>query len=590
MIIVPFILASQRLARPFISCLLQIEAKIRDIIKSQRFVRPLLHCLIVVVCCLGCAEPKHPPDDVSMFVEQLRAPATDSASDSRPNQSAELEADIESSLADIVPTEIRSFCGDCHALPRPASFERDVWYEEIRKGYEFYARSGRQDLKPPALEQVLRFYREHAPAKISFPSVAEVDAVWASKFEVNKLDWQDAGYITPAVSSISWLELMEAGKRHLVVCDMRDGSISLVDPDPQATTRNVLARVRNPARVAMVDFDKDGYRDLIVSDLGSFEPFDHQLGQVVLLKRVPGSDQFKPIVLLNHLGRVADCAAADFRGDNQIDLVVAEFGHRRVGCIRLLTNRTARTEIGTGETVTPPAAGFSFEQELLDIRPGAIRLPVEDWNADGQLDFAAVTSQEYESVDLFINRGDKFETHNLSLGADLTFGSVGIELVDLDQDGDQDILQVNGDCFDNNYASLLHGISWHENLGNLEFITHRIADLPGAYRALADDIDADGDLDIVAVANLPTMVKPLSLRNSNPVAILLLEQQDNAPAGLQFVPRVLQRGTARYAALEVSDFDGNGKVDFAVGAQLFETDEAGSPASKLPRLTIWWQK
>lgn len=38
------------------------------------------------------------------------------------------------------PEAIVQFCGDCHALPRADSFDRDVWYQEIRQGYEFYAR------------------------------------------------------------------------------------------------------------------------------------------------------------------------------------------------------------------------------------------------------------------------------------------------------------------------------------------------------------------------------------------------------------------------------------------------------------------
>ena len=91
---------------------------------------------------------------------------------------------------------------------------------------------------------------------------------------------------------------------------------------------------------------------------------------------------------------------------------------------------------------------------------------------------------------------------------------------------------------------------------------------------------------MVLVANLPTDVYPRSLVEMNSVSLLMLEQL--APG--QFSPRVLERGTPRYAALEAADFNGDGKVDLAVGAQLFDTDPPGSAASKLPRLTLWWQK
>jgi hypothetical protein len=274
------------------------------------------------------------------------------------------------------------------------------------------------------------------------------------------------------------------------------------------------------------------------------------------------------------LGRVADVEVADLAGDSGLDLIVAEFGHRREGSIRLLTN------------VTTDSNELKFLDNKLDSRPGAIRVPLNDWNSDGAMDFAAVISQEFECVELFINRGTKFERHRVSNGSDLTFGSVGIELADIDQDGDQDILYVNGDTFDNNFANRSHGIQCLENLGDLEFRAHRLLELPGAYRAVARDIDGDGDQDILAVANLPTTVYPTSLTEQIPASIVLLENLGT----MKFATHVLERGTPRYPALEVGDFDHDGKMDFAVGTLLFDNEPVESPAAKLPRLMLWWQK
>jgi hypothetical protein len=110
-----------------------------------------------------------------------------------------------------------------------------------------------------------------------------------------------------------------------------------------------------------------------------------------------------------------------------------------------------------------------------------------------------------------------------------------------------------------------------------------LVDLPGAFRALASDVDNDGDLDIIATALLSAQIKPISLRHSNPVAILLLEQTQS----LQFVPHVLERGTARYPALEIADFNRDGKMDFVVGALSLGSELSGGPAFHLPRLTVW---
>ena len=85
-------------------------------------------------------------------------------------------------------------------------------------------------------------------------------------------------------------------------------------------------------------------------------------------------------------------------------------------------------------------------------------------------------------------------------------------MVDMDQDSDTDILYTNGDTFDNSYVNASHGIQWLENLGNLDFDYHRLADMTGAYCALAGDIDLDGDLDVIAAASLPRHVPSLRCR------------------------------------------------------------------------------
>jgi len=474
-------------------------------------------------------------------------------------------------LDDDVESRIVAFCTDCHALPSPESFPRERWHPEVLRGYEFYARSGRNDLDPPPIHETVAYYLARAPERIVFPKPVEAETKLPVTFEVERLTLDKGADVVPEISHLRWARLEPEGDPVLLVCDMRFGYVAAVDlckPNPQP---KILARLDNPAHVEPCDLDGDGRIDLLVADLGGFRPADHDRGRVVWLRRRETGESFEEIVVASGLGRVADVRPADVDGDGDLDLIVAEFGHYQTGGILLLRN------------VAPAGERPRFEPETIDRRPGTIHVPVHDFNGDGLPDFAALVSQEWEHVEAFINRGDgRFHLKNLWAGPDLCYGSSGIELVDLDQDGDLDVLYTNGDAWDNWYVNPSHGIQWLENLGGLEFAYHRLTDFPGAYRALAGDVDLDGDLDILAVAWLPPPIRPASILDTTPVSIICLEQTEPG----RFIRHTLETGTPYYATLEVADFDGDGDLDFAVGPGPVIANSLKSPYW----LAVWWNQ
>lgn len=504
----------------------------------------------LAVCLAGCATQVESQVDLSL-ASATESPAPLSAAEER---------------------RVAAFCGDCHALPRPASFSQDRWHVEVKKGYEFYAKSGRSDLDPPPINVALAYYRGRAPSELPVPVIDDAPGPSPFAFTSENLILDSSLGILPEIAHLAWAELTPRKPGALVACDMRYGHVVAIDLARQGRAPpRLLAQLRNPCRVEVCDLDGNGTRDLVVADLGSFRPAEHDRGRVVLLDRPAGQNRYEVKELATGLGRVADVRAADLAGDQRLELLVAEFGWQKAGGIRLLEDVAERGE------------SSQWQLRTIDDRPGAIHLPVHDFSADGRLDFAALVSQEFEAVDLFFSAGEgRFARRNAWSAPDLTFGSSGLEIADLDGDGDADLLFTNGDAFDNTFASPGHGVQWLENRGDLRFAYHRLAELPGAYRALPADFDRDGDQDIVAVAWLPRRVQPLVWQSASLASIVLLEQMTPG----EFVCRPLDRGQPIHATVATGDFDGDGDQDFAVGSG---PNVAESRTDK-HYLTVWWNE
>lgn len=465
---------------------------------------------------------------------------------------------------------IEAFCSDCHGPPDAENYPRDAWHKKVQRGYEFYAKSGRNDLDPPPMRLTLAYYRSLAPEQVVFPDPVEAETELSARFTVEKVAWDEDINLSPDVSHLLWTRLDEGEAPVLVACDMRRGGITAIDLRERPLVPKLLARLKNPCHVQPCDLDQDNRTDLVVADLGSFNPDDHNRGRVVWLRCEEPETSYEEVVLASGLGRIADVQPADLDHDGDPDLLVAEFGWEKTGSIVLLKNDSADGE-------RP-----HFEPKELDPRPGAIHVPVTDLDGDGRLDFVALVSQHYECVEAFLNQGEaKFHLRTLWAGPDPAFGSSGIELVDLDQDGDPDILYTNGDAFDDAYVKPCHGVGWLENLGDLQFTHHRLTDLPGAYRALAGDIDLDGDLDVIAVAWVPRPAWPLTVVQERLASIVCLEQTSSG----NFVRHTLETGLPYHAVIELADFDNDGDLDFAVGSNVM------SPTQRLPHsLAIWWNQ
>ncbi len=469
-------------------------------------------------------------------------------------------------LARVRP-EVDQFCGACHAVPLPTAVPRDAWFKEVERGYYFYFNSGRTDLTPPPVEDVVAYYQQQAPVRLEVPTADQAVGFGPIRFRRDSLPLP-GGEARPAdVSHLRhWAEGAD-GEGSLLFTDMHSGSVGHVRFDARVPTIELDGRLSHPGHVEPVDLDQDGVIGLLVAELGSREPADHANGKVVWL--APSAAGIVPVVLCEQLGRVADVQAADFDDDGDLDLVVAEFGWHSTGRILLLRrdgNRDGKPH---------------FSVDVLDERHGAIHVPVADLDGDGRLDFIALISQEHEVIEAFINQGGAtFRIERIYDARDPAHGSSGIQAVDMDGDGDIDVLHTNGDSFDSFHLKPYHGVRWLENTGGFPFRSHELAVLPGVHRALTMDLDDDGDQDIAACAFLPSRLAG-DARPEDMDSVIWLEQTSQGG----FERHVIERGSPLHATMAVADIDKDGKLDIIVGN--FSEDES-TPLDAMA--TVYWNE
>jgi hypothetical protein len=460
--------------------------------------------------------------------------------------------------------EVKTRCGGCHRVPPADILPRAAWRDElvrmmlIQEGIPEPAGGNSMIPLPPDWIRLQRYFEAHAPDRLPEPEgwpSPDASATGSLQFARREIPAINPN-ATTSFANVRFLDLDGDGRLDIVASDMRGGAVYAGYARKQFALE-VIARLSHPAHIEQVDLDKDGLKDLLIADLGSFEPADHQNGAVIWLRQQK-DHTFTTIPLAEHLARTADARAADFDGDGDLDIIVAVFGWRKTGSIVLLENRTKGWNAPT------------FVPKVIDPRTGAIHVPVTDLNGDGKPDFVALLAQEHETVVAFLNNGDglTFTPQTIYTAPHPNWGSSGIELVDLDKDGDLDILYTHGDTFDDFYVKPYHGIEWLENPGNgrYPFIEHPLANMPGVQRAQAIDLDGDGDLDIVATA----MIAGREM-NARLASLVWLEQ---TKPGV-FERHTIEMGKPNHATLDLADYNGDGRPDILVGWFAFTPKSLG---------------
>jgi FG-GAP-like repeat len=362
--------------------------------------------------------------------------------------------------------------------------------------------------------------------------------------------------------------------------------------------------------VQIVDLDRDGLPDVIACDA--------VLNRVIWYRQVAHDKWEERILGDGDLAAPCHVCAVDMNGDGHLDLVVAVLGSvmptdKTVGSVVWLENngqqeftthlilddlrRVADVQAGdlNGDgKIDLVVAEFGYDRgrilwlenkgegrfldrELFAV-PGCIHVPLVDLDGDGDLDIVAIVSQDDEEVMAFENLGGgNFRRRTIYGLVNFDFGSSGLIVADLNTDGRPDLLLTGGDNLEIQYPcpQPWHGCIWLENKGGWRFEPHRIGTLPGTYAAAVGDLNGDGHLDVVLVSMFNDWRQP------GAASIIWLEND-----GLQnFTPWQIADSPSHLATVAVGDLNSDGRADIVAGGlHIME------PYDRIGRVTVWMSR
>ena len=274
-----------------------------------------------------------------------------------------------------------------------------------------------------------------------------------------------------------------------------------------------------------------------ITDVGILDPSELSSGRIF---RAYG-DQLQPLPEVFH--RPVNNLVADFDKDGIDELVISEFGHR-TGSLTLMRG----------------LPGGKYERKILLTLPGTIRAVAEDMDKDGDLDIVAITSQGDESITILYQEEDMRFRVDRAIRFSPIYGSSWFELLDYDNDGDIDIVTVNGDNADKTYiAKPYHGLRIHLNDGQNKFTEAFFHELNGATRFVSDDFDQDGDFDFAVISTFP------DYENAPELSLIYLENRNSAE--FDFKPfKFAESNLSRWFLLDKGDVDQDGDMDVILSA------------------------
>lgn len=443
------------------------------------------------------------------------------------------------------------YCQSCHLMPEPQTLSQSIWEKHVlplmaaRLGQPAGEYAEKEQLKelgllpqasamsPEEWLQLSRYYIDQAP--ISPLASEEILPIKTElkHFEPNKIAFPNE---IPFTSLISW----DKTQQSLIYGNATNKSLNIIDW--KANDKESIPMSGAPS------FIHPGQNGYYVLTMGKVMPHHDKIGALSFLPIQANGSLGPPTILLDSLARPVHASFDDLDGDGKEDMVLSNFGYY------------------LGELIWySDIKGPEPQKQILKPLPGAVKTTIDDFNGDGLPDILALMTQGDEQFLLFLNQGNGQFREKTLLRFPPSNGSTYFQWVDFDQDGRKDILYVNGDNGD--YTPIIknyHGLRLYRNLGNLEFEETFFLEQHGITKAIAEDFDQDGDLDLAAISYFP------DYQNRPEESFVYYEntgKMDFRAASFEASP------SGKWLTMHVADFDQDGDQDIVLGSAFFMTNE-----------------
>lgn len=306
--------------------------------------------------------------------------------------------------------------------------------------------------------------------------------------------------------------------------------------------------IGSPGELSIKDFDSDGDLDIIVGIMGKLKPTkEKNLGGVIIIENKLNKtyQSFKSHVIARKLPRVVKVLAKDIDKDNDQDLIIAAFGSEGQtpgegdGKIYLLKNNNE---------------WWNFEKSILSDIEGSLDI----------VDISSIVNNEYPIIAVLISENyEKIISFNFKEISNISqkeiysinnteWGSLRLEFSDLDKDGDNDLIWINGDPPEDPKMNGIHGINWIEQENGKFNKLHKIGRLPGVFNGIPIDYDNDNDIDIITSQSF------INLDEKGKTYIGSYKNEGN---GTFSDYEILAKDQAIAMVMSVGDYDNDGDFD-----------------------------